>query len=247
MNKSMVLEICVETLAAAVAAERGGADRIELCKGLFAGGVTPSVELLRGVREQVKIPIFSMIRPRSGDFCYSDAEFEQMKQAIGMAKAAGINGAVFGILQGDDTVDVRRTRELVEFARPLPVTFHRAFDELPDLPAGIEDVISTGAARILTSGGALTAESGATELAELVKRAGKRITILVGGGLHPENITGIAHTTQADEFHSGLSSTLPYPRAAHVNFEAEVRRLVEALRSRPRPTMAAERTEKERV
>jgi copper homeostasis protein len=231
MNKSIVLEICVETLAAAVAAERGGADRIELCQDLRAGGVTPSVELLRAARAQLKIPVFAMIRPRGGDFCYSEAEFEHMKREIGAAKAAGMNGAVLGILKRDGTVDVKRTAELVEFAQPLPVTFHRAFDELLDLPARLEDAISTGAARILTSGGALTAEAGATKLAELVKRAGERVKVLVGGGLHPENIAAVARATQADEFHSGLGCTLPYPRTEHVNFEAQVQRLAEALRS----------------
>jgi copper homeostasis protein len=247
MNKSIVLEMCVETLAAALAAERSGADRIELCEDLRAGGVTPRPELMRAVREQLKIPVFAMIRPRSGDFFYSGAEFEQMKREIDAAKAASMNGVALGMLRGDGTVDVQRTTELVQFAQPLPVTFHRAFDEVPALTAALEDVIATGAARILTSGGALTAEAGATNLAELMQRAGERITILVGGGLHPENIAAVAQATRADEFHSGLSSTLPYPRTEHMNFAAEVRRLAEALRSKPRPTMTTTRAEKERV
>jgi copper homeostasis protein len=229
MNRSLLLEICVETRDAAVAAERGGADRIELCEDLRAGGVTPGVELMHAVQDQVRIPIFAMIRPRSGNFCYSKAEFEQMKEDIGIAKAGRMSGVVFGILKRDGTVDVQRNAELVELARPLPVTFHRAFDETPDLLLALEDVIATGASRILTSGGAATAEAGSTILRELVKRADQRITILAGGGIHPENMTATGQATQAREFHCGLSSMLPYPRMEHVRFEAEVRRLAEIL------------------
>ena len=223
MKKSIVLEICVETLAAAVAAERGGADRIELCEGLREGGVTPCMELMRAVREQLKIPVFAMIRPRGGDFCYSDAEFEEMKSEINAAKAAGLNGTVLGILQRDGTVDVQRTTELVRFAEPLPVTFHRAFDDVPDMFSALENVITTGAMRVLTSAGEPSAEAGSKKLGELVKRANGRITIMAGGGIRPENLEGIAQATEAREFHSGLSSKLPYPRQDHAEFEAAVR------------------------
>jgi len=229
MKKLPLLEICVETLDAALAAERGGADRIELCGDLSVGGVTPSAALMRAVREQVRIPIFAMIRPRGGDFCYSDAEFEQMKKEIGVAKTGGMNGLVFGILRRDGTVDVARNAELVELAKPLPVTFHRAFDETPDLFVALEDVLGAGFARILTSGGAAAAEAGSAKLTELARRAGQRITILAGGGIHPENIAAIAGATHADEVHSGLSSMLPCPRTEHAKFEAAVRRLKEIL------------------
>ncbi|HEY1421979.1 MAG TPA: copper homeostasis protein CutC [Candidatus Acidoferrum sp.] len=229
MNKSIVLEICVETLAAAVAAERGGADRIELCEELLAGGVTPRAELMRAVREQVKVPVFAMIRPRSGDFHFSDAEFEQMKREIEAAKAAGMNGVVFGILQRDGAVDVQRTTELVRFAQPLPVTFHRAFDELPDLLDGLEDVIATGAARILTSGGKPHVEQGIAAIATLVSASGGRIEIVAGGGIRAENLERLLRRTQVREVHAGLGTVLPYPRADHEQFEVEVRRLAEIL------------------
>jgi copper homeostasis protein len=152
-----------------------------------------------------------------------------MKEEIGIAKRARMDGLVFGILKSDGTVDVERTSELAKLAQPLLVTFHRAFDETPDLLAALEGVIATGATRILTSGGAATAEAGSTKLAELVNRAEERITILAGGGIHPDNIAAIASATQADEFHSGLSSMLTYPRTEHIRFEAEVRRLAEIL------------------
>jgi copper homeostasis protein len=229
MKKLPLLEICVETLDAALAAERGGGDRVELCGDLSVGGVTPSATLMGVVREQLRIPIFAMIRPRGGDFCYSDAEFEQMKKEIGVAKTGRMNGLVFGILRRDGTVDVERNAELVELAKPLPVTFHRAFDETPDLFAALEDVLGAGFTRILTSGGATAAAAGSAKLAELARRAGQRITILAGGGIHPENIAAIAGATHADEFHSGLSSLLPYPRTEHAKFEAAVRRLKEIL------------------
>ena len=229
MNKSIVLEICVETLAAATAAERGGANRIELCEGLREGGVTPSAELMRAAREQLKIPVFSMIRPRGGDFCYSNAEFEQMKHDIGSAKAAGLNGVVLGILRDDRRVDMDRTAELVRFAQPLPATFHRAFDEVPEMLEGLERVIATGAVRLLTSAGAATAEAGSRKLRELVKQANGRITVMVGGGIRPENLEEVARATNAREFHSGLSSKLPYPRQDHTEFEAAVREMAGTL------------------
>jgi copper homeostasis protein len=231
MNKSIVLEICVETLAAAVAAERGGADRIELCEELLAGGVTPRAESMRAVREQVKIPVFAMIRPRGGDFYFSEAEFEQMKRQIEAAKAAGMNGVVFGILQRSGSVDVQRTTELVRFAQPLPVTFHRAFDEVPDLLDGLEDVIATGAARILTSGGKPHVEQGMSAIATLVGASGGRIEIVAGGGIRAENLERLLQQTQVREVHAGLGTVLPYPRADHGQFEVEVRRLAESLRS----------------
>src|SRR5260370_29380211 len=154
------LEICVETLAAALAAERGGADRIELCENLSVGGVTPDVDLMRAARTQIDIPIFAMIRPRGGDFLYTAAEFKEMVRDLALARNYGMDGAVFGLLTAEGLVDIERTRELVELARPLPATFHRAFDETPNLRAAVENVIVSGAARILTCGGKAKAEGG---------------------------------------------------------------------------------------
>jgi len=229
MNQKCLLEISVETVKAALAAESGGADRVELCGDLSAGGVTPGAALLRAVRAQVRIPIFSMIRPRAGDFVYSAAEFAEMKRSIIGAKESGMDGVVLGILTKDHRVDVRRTEELVEFAKPLPVTYHRAFDESADLHRALEDVIQSGAKRILTSGGAKSALEGAAVLAELIEAAGDRIVIVPGAGISALNIEQVARQTGALEFHSGLGAALPYGSEDYKKFEAEVRKLAEAV------------------
>jgi copper homeostasis protein len=153
MSNRVVLEICVESVDHAVAAERGGAHRIELCSDLSSGGITPSAGLMQTARRQVRIPIHVLIRPRPGDFCYSDSELEIMRNDVLAAKQFGMDGVVLGILQPTARVDIERTRALVDLAHPLPVTFHRAFDASETLEAALEDVIQTGASRVLTSGG----------------------------------------------------------------------------------------------
>jgi len=229
VKKKLLLEISVEASEAAVAAERGGADRIELCNDLSVAGLTPQVELLRLVRQQIQIPIFVMIRPRAGDFVYSPAEFAQMKKSIAAARHAGSSGLVLGILNPDHTVDLDRTRELVELAQPLPVTFHRAFDECTDLSQALEHVVRTGASRILTSSGAATAPQGAGKIEMLVAAAGGRITIVPGAGINAGNILQLAAATRAQEFHSGLSSVLPHGQTDYLRFEKEVRAMVKLL------------------
>jgi copper homeostasis protein len=225
MTRKYLLEISVDGLGRALAAERGGADRIELSVDLSVGGLTPSRELLQSVREKVHLDIYSMIRPRAGDFVYASSEFAAMKRSIAQAKDRGMDGVVLGILRRDYQVDVERTQELVELARPLPVTFHRAFDECADLRESLESVIRAGATRILTSGGASGASEGAAVLAGLVRLARGRITILPGGGISASNIADLARRTHAREFHSGLSSALPYSSSDFRTFEAEVRKL----------------------
>ena len=229
MTKELLLEISVESGDAAAAAERGGADRIELCSDLSVGGLTPDAALTRAVRRQIQIAIFVMIRPRAGDFVYSSAEFAQMKESIAGAKNSGASGLVFGILLPNRTVDINRTRELVELAQPLPVTFHRAFDACPDLSQALEDVVRSGASRILTSGGAASASEGASNLAMLVAAAGDRVTIVPGAGINAGNILHVAVPTRAQEFHSGLSTVLPHPQTDCVQFEKEVRAMFEML------------------
>jgi copper homeostasis protein len=233
VREKFQLEISVESVEAALAAERGGADRIELCGNLSAGGVTPSAELMAVARSRIRIPIFTMIRPRAGDFAYSAGEFVAMQKEIETAKESGMNGVVLGTLDSNRHVEVDRTRELVELARPLPATFHRAFDECPDLPGALEDVIRTGAARVLTSGGAAGAREGAAVLARLVATAGNRIVIVPGAGINAANIAEIAEKTRAREFHSGLGSTLPYGSRDYKRFESEVRKLAEAVSRLP--------------
>jgi len=216
-------------LEAALAAERGGAQRIELCARLDLGGLTPEEKLMREIRERVRLPIFAMIRPRAGDFLYTPEDLAQMRRDIAAAKRAGMNGAVLGVLTKDGRVDVERTRGLVTLARPLPVTFHRAFDACADLLESLERVVETGATRILTSGGAPTAPEGAGVLASLVAAARERIIVLPGSGINAENVLHVAEKTGAREFHSGLGSVLGYGHGDYLAFEKEVQRLATQL------------------
>ena len=232
MTRKYLLEISVETVERATAAERGGADRIELCADMSVGGLTPSRELLRSVRERVRTAIFSMIRPRPGDFVYAASEFAAMKRSIAEAKESGMDGVVLGILRRNDEVDVERTEELVDLAKPLPVTFHRAFDECAVLREALEAVMQTGAVRILTSGGAKSALQGAARLAELVAAARDPILVLPGAGITHSNVAEVARKTGALEFHSGLGTVFPYSYRDSAAFEAEVRKLVDQLKGR---------------
>jgi copper homeostasis protein len=183
MSRAAVLEICAESLESCVAAREGGADRIELCSSLLVGGLTPSHGLLRRALEQSKLPIHVLIRPRSGDFCYSAAETDIIRSDIDDAKVLGASGCVLGALLPDGTVDVEQIKELVAYAAPLEVTFHRAFDHTPNLPEALEQVITSGCHRILTSGGQPKALEGAPMLKKLVEQAAGRIRIAAGGGV----------------------------------------------------------------
>ena len=221
----LLLEISVESTQAAVAAERGGAQRIELCADLRLGGLTPSEELMRSVRVRITLPIFAMIRPRAGDFVYSAKELAQMRRDIDVAKRLGMDGIVLGLLTRERRVDLADTRELRKAAEPLPVTFHRAFDDAADLNAALEDVVDAGAARILTSGGSATAPGGVERLAHLVAEAKDRIVIVPGGGINASNALHVARETGARELHSGLGSVLAYGQEDYEAFESEVRKL----------------------
>lgn len=229
MTPKYLLEISVDGVEKAIAAERGGAHRVELCVELSVGGLTPSRELLRSVREKVHIPIHSMIRPRAGDFVYSAAEFAEMERSIGVATECGMDGVVLGVLRKGFKMDVGRTRRLVHLARPLPVTFHRAFDQCADVREALEGATDTGAARILTSAGAKTALEGCAKLAELIAAAGDRILILPGAGITASNIAKVRKKTSAAEFHAGLGTVLPYASRDYRAFELEVGKLSEEL------------------
>ena len=228
-----VLEICVESVERAVAAERGGADRIELCSDLISGGVTPSEHLMSAARRGVHIPIHVLIRPRAGDFVYSRAEFETMKREIQAAKDLGMDGIVVGLLDEYMQVDRERTSSLINLASPLPVTFHRAFDSCRDLTASLQAVIETGATRILTSEGKEQAANAPASLAELVARAGSRIAIMPGGGVRANNVERILRETGAQEIHTSLGVPATAGNiGSHDEFEVkvrEVRRLIDNL------------------
>jgi copper homeostasis protein len=211
MTDQVLIEVCVDSVASAIAAERGGAQRIELCSDLLEGGVTPSVGLLGVVRSKVSIGLHPIIRPRPGDFWYSDVEFDSMRRDIEVAKFEGADGVVLGLLRRDGTVDVERTRQLVELARPLSVTFHRAFDMSADLFDALDDVCSTGANRILTSGGEQECLQGVDAIARLVKAAGRRVTIMAGGRIGINNAATIIERTAVTEIHVGLATPVKSP------------------------------------
>ena len=183
----MLIEVCAYSLNSCLIAQQAGAKRIELCGGLAEGGTTPSAGLIQLVRQHLTIPFYVMIRPRGGDFLYSETELAVMKADIIMAKNLGANGVVLGILQADGTVNEVQTRELIELANPLPVTFHRAFDMTRDPLEALESIIRTGAVRILTSGQHQTAEHGLSVLRQVTQQAAKRIEIMAGAGVNAQN------------------------------------------------------------
>lgn len=234
MTPGLLLEITVESLDSALAAERGGADRIELCSDLIHGGLTPSAATMRKLHEELEIPVFPIIRPRPGDFVYSEKEFAVMKRDISVARDLGMDGVVFGILRPDNSVDVERTMELVQWARPLEVTFHRAFDVTPDVLLSLEDVFASGATHILTAGGAPKVLEGLENLRKLVKVAANRILVMPGGSLDATNISKVAAETKAKEFHSGLGSVLPYGSSNLQRFEAEIHSMKRCLTEKAR-------------
>ncbi len=201
MSDIPILEICIDSVASAIAAEQGGAARVELCQNLFEGGTTPSVGTVCQTLERVGIKVNAIIRPRGGDFLYSDDEFAVMQHDIITLKEMGINGVVIGMLNADGTIDVERSSRLIELARPLEVTYHRAFDVTADPFRSLDDIIGLSAERLLTSGQEPSVLEGVELIAELVRRAGDDIIIMPGAGITEKNLLRIMRETGAKEFH----------------------------------------------
>ncbi|WP_250435272.1 copper homeostasis protein CutC [Hanstruepera flava] len=184
----MLLEICTNSYQSAINAQETGAHRIELCSELSVGGITPSYGLIKQVVEALTIPVFVLIRPRSGNFYYTSAEFEIIKQDIQICKDLGCHGIVSGVLNIDNAIDIKRTQELVELSKPLQFTFHRAFDCVPNPQESLEQLIQLGVERVLTSGQKPNAMEGINLLKELKEQAKNKIKILVGSGINSENV-----------------------------------------------------------
>ena len=194
LSNSPLVEVCAFSLESCIAAEKGGAKRIELCSSMYEGGTTPSAGLIQSAKERVSIEIHAMIRPRGGDFCYSDDEISVMEADIRMVKQCGCEGVVLGILQKDGRVNVSQTKALVALAKPMQVTFHRAIDMTPDYSKALEDIIETGCHRILTSGQKNTALEGIEAIKILVNQAKGRIEIMAGSGINAHNAKLLLHT-----------------------------------------------------
>lgn len=196
------LEVCANSFASALAAEQGRAIRVELCENMAEGGTTPSYATIKHTKAHLKIQVWPIIRPRGGDFLYTDNEFELMKADIQICKELGCDGVVFGILLPNGEIDIERCKLLIDAAIPLPVAFHRAFDMCNDLKKSLEELISLGFIRVLTSGGAKNAFDGAEKIAKLVQLANHRIEIMPGAGINPHNIADIKKITGANVFHA---------------------------------------------
>ena len=197
-----ILEVIGFTIEACIAAQKAGANRIELCDSPADGGTTASYGFIKAARKKLQIELFPIIRPRGGDFLYSDDEFEIIKTDVKFCIEAGCDGVVIGMLTKDGKVDKKRCGALIDSAYPLGVTFHRAFDRTVDAFEALEDIIEIGCERILTSGQKPNASDGAELIKQLIEKANDRIIIMPGSGVNSKNILQIAETTAAVEFHS---------------------------------------------
>ncbi len=198
---SVKIEICLDSVESIIAAQEGGANRVEFCSDLFEGGLTPTLGAFQVAKERTSIAINVMIRPRGGDFCYSDLEFETMLKDAKLFKEAGANALVFGILLPDGRIDKVRSKQFIEAASPLPVTFHRAFDMTPDPYEAMETLIELGVDRVLTSGQEATVPEGLDLLASLIKKYGDKIVIMPGAGISERNFPKVHAMLGAKEYH----------------------------------------------
>ncbi|GAB3843828.1 copper homeostasis protein CutC [Hymenobacter terrigena] len=211
---SRQLEICAASLPSAQAAQAGGAHRIELCQNLEQGGITPSYGLIKEVLAQLSLPVFVLIRPRTGGFAYNSDELSIMRADVAICRELGCAGVVLGVLDEAGHIAMAACRALIALAGPMQVTFHRAFDACHDQTQALEDIIALGCQRLLTSGGQATAEAGQAQLAALVAQAAGRISIMPGAGITAANLQQLAVGTGAQEFHASAKRLLPADPAA---------------------------------
>jgi copper homeostasis protein len=235
----ILVEACVDSVASSLAAERGGASRLELCDALFDGGTTPSAGMIAACKAAVSIPVFVMIRPRGGGFVYSDAERDVMQRDVLVARELGADGIVIGGLNQDATIDLDLVGCLMEAARELPVTFHRAFDVTSDLPASLEALAGAGVQRVLTAGGAPTAVEGAHVLSALVRQAGSRLVVMAGGGVRETNVSELVSLSGVRELHVRLTRL--------TRNEQSVARDLRVRRPLPAEEAAWEETDEQRI
>lgn len=232
-DETLRFEVCVETAAGVRAALAAGADRVELCADLAVGGITPSAGLIewacsisRGPAARGRLGVHVLIRPRGGDFVYDGDEEDVMARDIRAAKAAGADGVVIGALTGDGAVDGPLTARLIALARPMSVTFHRAFDETPDPSAAFGDVLALGADRLLTSGGAGSALEGAGVIRELLHRSGGRMAVMAGGGVTERTVAQVVRAAGVVELHFSARASAP-----ELPFTERVTRIMAAARA----------------
>jgi copper homeostasis protein len=211
MNNTITLEVCSNSVTSALAAQDGGAVRVELCENLNEGGTTPSYGEISIARKLLDIKLYVLIRPRGGDFLYSDLEFRIMCADVRYCVEAGCDGIVIGMLNADGSIDKERCAELIKPAKKagLGITFHRAFDMCADMNQALEDIIELGCERILTSGGKSTAMEGSSVIAHLIEKAAGRITIMPGCGVNENNVADLMHFTGATEVHSSARVRIP--------------------------------------
>lgn len=225
----MIVESCVDSLDAALASEAGGAHRLELCARLDVGGTTPDPALVAAVVAAVRIPVVAMVRPRGGDFVYDTNELSAMARDVTRMREAGAHGLVTGVLTSNGTVNAALMHVLVRMAGPLPVTCHKAFDEVRDLDAALDTLIGLGVTRVLTSGGAATAAEGTDALARLVQRAAGRVAIIAGGTVRASNVRALVDTTGVAEVHARvIREAGPADASMRARWTAEVAALVAA-------------------
>lgn len=219
MKTPVLVEACANSLTSALAAQAGGAARVELCSALIEGGVTPSAAVIELARQRLDIKVNVLVRPRGGDFCYDDTEVAVMTRDIEFCRRAGVDGVVIGMLALDGSVDMERMRALVAAARPMQVTFHRAFDMAADAHRALDDVLALGVERLLTSGQRGSAFEGRERIADLVRRAGAGLIVMPGAGIHEGNVRELIDATGVREVHlsgqSKIASRMIY-RNPHV-------------------------------